>query len=147
MSRSSGRKTDSKRYFDWLYYSYEDLLAARLLINDKRLCEAVIFHCQQAIEKALKGFMLLKQHKLYDGHNITWLCKQAALIDGCFTEWIPKTTELNRFYIETRYPADIHFEITGEYATATLSYTEDFITLVCSLTKFDYKSYHKRIRK
>lgn len=146
MSRSSSHKTDSKRYYDWLYHAYQDLLSAKILIDDKRLYEQVVFHCQQAIEKSLKAFLLYKAHRLFDGHNLTWLCKQAAMLDSEFTPWIEKSTQLNRFYIETRYPADVPANITRAFAEDILISTEKLVDAVCESIKFDYNSYHKRTK-
>lgn len=146
MSRSNSHKTDSKRYYDWLYHAYQDLLSAKILIDDKRLYEQVVFHCQQAIEKSLKAFLLYKAHRLLDGHNLTWLCKQAAMLDSEFTAWIEKSTQLNRFYIETRYPADIPANITRDFAQTVLDDTGRLVDVVCERIKFDYNSYHKRTK-
>lgn len=147
MSRRSNHSSDSKRYYDWLYHAYQDLLAARRLIEDNRLYGPTVFHCQQAIEKSLKAFLLYKHRKLFDGHNLTWLCKQAAMTDQSFTKWISKSTLLNRFYIETRYPADIPDEIDRELAEDILAATEEMMEFICDNIKFDYNSYHKRGKK
>lgn len=147
MSRSSSHSTDSKRYYDWLFHAYQDLLAAKTLIEDSRLYEPTVFHCQQAIEKSLKAYMLYKTHRLFDGHNLTWLCKQAAMLDSGFTKWIGKSTLLNRFYIETRYPADIPTEIDRSLAEDILAATEEMTDFVCDTIKFDFNSYHKRTKK
>ncbi len=147
MSRSSSHSTDSKRYYDWFFHAYEDLLAAKLLIDDNRLLGPAIFHCQQAIEKSLKAFMLFKTRRLLDGHNLTWLCKQAAMLDSGFTKWIGKSTLLNRFYIETRYPADIPEDITRSLAEEILEATNEMMDFVCDAVKFDINSYHRRKRK
>ncbi len=147
MSRKSNHSGDSKRYYDWLFHAYQDLLAARMLIEDRRLFNPTVFHCQQAIEKSLKAFLLYKHRKLFDGHNLTWLCKQAALTDQSFTKWIGKSTLLNRFYIETRYPADIPEEIDRQLVEEILSATEDMMEFICDNIKFDYNSYHYRSKK
>lgn len=147
MSRKSSHSGDSKRYYDWLFHAYQDLLAARMLITDKRLFNPTVFHCQQAIEKSLKAFLLYKHRKLFDGHNLTWLCKQAALTDQSFTKWIGKSTLLNRFYIETRYPADIPEEIDRQLVEEILEATEDMMDFICDNIKFDYNSYHYRSKK
>ena len=147
MSRKSSHSGDSKRYYDWLFHAYQDLLAARMLITDKRLFNPTVFHCQQAIEKSLKAFLLYKHRKLFDGHNLTWLCKQAALTDQSFTKWIGKSTLLNRFYIETRYPADIPEEIDRQLVEEILEATEDMMDFICDSIKFDYNSYHYRSKK
>jgi len=147
MSRKSSHSGDSKRYYDWLFHAYQDLLAARMLIEDRRLFNPTVFHCQQAIEKSLKAFLLYKHRKLFDGHNLTWLCKQAALTDQSFTKWIGKSTLLNRFYIETRYPADIPEEIDRQLVEEILEATEDMMDFICDNIKFDYNSYHYRNKK
>ena len=147
MSRKSSHSGDSKRYYDWLFHAYQDLLAARMLVTDRRLFNPTVFHCQQAIEKSLKAFLLYKHRKLFDGHNLTWLCKQAALTDQSFTKWIGKSTLLNRFYIETRYPADIPEEIDRQLVEEILEATEDMMDFICDNIKFDYNSYHYRSKK
>ena len=140
MSRGSSHSTDSKRYYDWLYHACLDIMSARTLASDSRLTKPVVFHCQQAIEKGLKAFLLYKHRKLFDGHNITWLCKQAAMTDRTFTQWIEKSTMLNRYYIETRYPADIPEEIGKDTAGDILKSAEEMMEFICDIKKFDYSS-------
>ncbi len=144
MSRGSNHTGDSKRYYDWLYHACLDIMSARMLMADERLSKPVVFHCQQAMEKSLKAFLLYKHRKLFDGHNLTWLCKQAAMTDQSFTEWISKSALLNRYYIETRYPADIPEEINRELVKEILESTEKMLGSICELTKFDYRSYRKK---
>ncbi len=112
MGRGRGKPHDSKRYFDWLERAECDLDSARILKdNDGDNCNAA-FHCQQCIEKALKGYLLCKTGKHVDGHNLTFLCRSACRIERRFDEWLDESTSLNRYYIETRYPTDVGFDIT-----------------------------------
>lgn len=143
MSRS-GRDSDSKRYMDWLFHANVDYLSAKNLLEDVRCYSSVAFHCQQCIEKALKGYLLFKKHHLYDGHNLTWLCKQAIQIDPHFEQWLIKCTSLNRYYIETRYPADIPLEIDTDTADALMDSTGEMLNFIADQIRFDYMSYHKR---
>lgn len=143
MSRGE-HKTDSKRCYDWMFYAYSDLYAAKLLMTDKRLYSMAAFHCQQCAEKALKAFLLSKNHKQPDGHNLTWLCKQAALLNGGFTSRIAESTMLNRFYIETRYPADILLEVDRETLEQIAVSAEGLLEFASEQIKFDYASYHKK---
>lgn len=146
MSRGS-KKGDSKRYYDWIYKAWLDRLAARELCGEKLLYPAAAFHCQQCIEKALKGYLLFKSRRLLDGHNLTWLCKQAAMMDGGFVQWIDESAVLGRYYIETRYPADIPLEIDGETMKSLISMSSDMMDFICDATKFDFNSYHKKPKK
>ena len=72
----------------------------------------IAFHCQQAIEKALKGYLLFRTGRHFDGHNLTYLCRQAIQLDSkAFSEYLDESAALNDLYIETRYPTDLPFEI------------------------------------
>ena len=83
------RDNDSKRYFDWLYYAHIDLLAANELMEQPLCYNTVAFHCQQAIEKAIKGYLLYRRHRLYKGccklcyiHEGAGGCRGAGLCSG-----------------------------------------------------------------
>ena len=143
MARSSNKKGDSKRYYDWVYHAVLDRMAAQRLCDDPKLYYTAAFHCQQCIEKALKGFLLFKCRRLFDGHNLTWLCKQAAMMDESFVQWIDESVILNRYYIETRYPADIPLNISDETMSSLMTISGDMLDFICDAIKFDFKSYHK----
>ncbi len=134
---------DSKRYFDWLFHANLDYLAAQNLIQDERCYAATTFHCQQCIEKALKGFMLFKSRRLYDGHNLTWLCKQAMLIDDHFRQFLGDSVSLNKYYIETRYPADIPIEIDYDTVQHIYEITTDMLEFICKEIRYNSNNYNK----
>lgn len=111
MGRRRSNSRDSRRYADWLNAAYDDLRAARTLSTDDTLNNATAFHCQQCVEKALKGFILCRTGNGVDGHNLTWLCRRAVSLDRRFSQWLDESASLNKYYIETRYPTDIPTEI------------------------------------
>jgi HEPN domain-containing protein len=120
---------DSRRYFDWLDHSSADLLAAAKLKEDDRCYDLAAFHCQQSIEKALKAYILLRSGKLVDGHNLTWLCRQAKKYHKGFHQWFEESADLNQCYIETRYPADVDKEIDYKMV-------QDFYTMAKDMYQF-----------
>lgn len=138
------RDGDSKRYFDWLYYAAIDLRAAKLLLDDPRCYNVVSFHCQQCIEKALKGYLLWRRHRLYDGHNLPFLCKQAMAEDENFRQYIQLASEINHYYIESRYPADFLLSMDEEAAQKIIVEANDMLSFIDSLVKFDFASYHAK---
>lgn len=138
------RDNDSKRYFDWLYYAAIDLRCARILAEDNRCLNQVAFHCHQCVEKSIKGYLLWKRHRLYDGHNLPFLCKQAMQDDPHFKKWLPATTNLNHYYIEARYPADFLLQLDEKTSEELLDVTSDILTFVNSLVKFDFASYRQK---
>ena len=106
--RKSG---DSKIYTDWMIFAESDLIAAELLRKNNNTLLLSAFHCHQAIEKALKAFMLSQKGYAPDGHNIIFLYKTAAKVNDGFFDWIDECISLNNYYIQTRYPPDYPLEI------------------------------------
>lgn len=120
MSRRRHKNGDSKLYYDWLDKAEDDMNAAQLLITSDNCYNACAFHCHQAIEKSLKAYLLLFSARSLDGHNLTWLCKQAVREDHRFSRWLAGSALLNGYYIETRYPTDTADDV--EYAEAKESF-------------------------
>jgi len=42
---------------EWLDFADRDLEAARLLVDNEYVSNAVLFHCQQCVEKCLKALL------------------------------------------------------------------------------------------
>jgi HEPN domain-containing protein len=135
MVRYNVSSHDSKKYFVWLEKAKDDLKAAELLLTSEETSEMAAFHCQQCIEKALKGYLLFVTHFNVDGHNLTYLCRQAIKYDAHFTQWLEESTVLNKFYIETRYPADIPLEIKSDYVKTVYKIAADMYNFICSEVK------------
>lgn len=129
--RFSSNKHDSKKYYEWIDKASEDMICAQKLLDDERCYDIAAFHCQQAIEKALKAFLLLKTDKLYDGHNLSWLCKRAVSLDKFFCEWLDECVTLNRCYIETRYPTDTPRQFGDKELRTAYKMAMDMFMFIC----------------
>ena len=129
--RRSHRKSDSKRFYDWVERAGEDMIVAGILMRDDRCYKSSAFHCQQAIEKALKAYILLNTGDLVDGHNISWLCKKAMRLDSKFYEWLDESAVLNKCYIETRYPTDWPFDVSEEDIKVAYKMALDMFEFIC----------------
>lgn len=129
--RPTKHGTDSRKYFDWLEMAARDLLAARLLIEQEQCYEIAGFHCQQSIEKAFKAYLIDRTGMLVDGHNLTWLCRQAVRYHPAFREWMDDTAEMNRLYIETRYPSDIDILLTPNKTRRVYATAKDVYDFIC----------------
>ena len=130
MGRRRSNNRDSRRYNDWLNAAYDDLRAAKALSADDTLNNATAFHCQQCVEKALKGFILSRTGNGVDGHNLTWLCRRATELDKRFSQWIDESAKLNKYYIETRYPTDIPTEIEDSYIPRVVTMAEEIFDYI-----------------
>lgn len=105
---SKPERADSRQYDEWLDKAGGDLLCARALQENDRCYDGAGFHCQQAVEKALKAYLLLRGGQLYEGHSLTWLCRRALRYDRRFAQWFEESAALTHCYIETRYPSDLY---------------------------------------
>ncbi len=102
---------DSRRYLDWYAKAKTDLRGAQILFDAEADNSLVAFHCQQAIEKILKGFVLKHTKELLEGHSLVFLIRRASRIDEEMRRFTKDCAFVNQFYIETRYPADIPDEV------------------------------------
>ena len=133
MSRNRHGKGDSRHYFEWMEYASEDLAAALLLAEDGTCINTACFHCQQAIEKSLKAYLLFMSGHNLDGHNLSWLVRQACKYNSTFGQFISRAAALNSYYIECRYPSDRWETPDPETLAAALSVTRDLYEYICSI--------------
>ena len=83
----------------------KDIRSAKILYEHDADNEIVCFHCQQAIEKYLKGYLICKTGQLQEGHSLIKLLKKAMMHNSVFGSFIKDVAFVNTYYIETRYPA------------------------------------------
>ena len=131
--RRTKHSNDSRRYFDWMEIAARDLLAARILLREEQCLEIVGFHCQQCMEKAFKAYLIHADGIPVDGHNLTWLCRQAAKRAPVFQKWVDATARMNRLYIETRYPSDVELELDMKACKSICEITEEIYETVSHL--------------
>ena len=72
---------DSLRYKDWFEKAAHDLRGAEILIEHDGGNDLVAFHCQQAMERMLKGWLLKTTGELLDGHSLVF-CAGKQLRQG-----------------------------------------------------------------
>lgn len=91
----------------WLRYAQEDLAAARAIFADKHLPSRVVcFHCQQAVEKALKAALLHGGVMFPRTHDLNLLAR--LLPDASSIKKVcPDLSGLMVYAAETRYPGDL----------------------------------------
>lgn len=129
--RKNAGYSDSRRYYDWIGRASEDLTCAMLLLREDECYNCIAFHCQQAIEKALKSYILIKTNQPVDGHNLTWLCKRAMKYNQQFHTWLADSAALNKCYIETRYPSDMYPTITYEDVRQYVQMAKEMYAFIC----------------
>ncbi|MBW8051826.1 MAG: HEPN domain-containing protein [Cytophagales bacterium] len=89
----------------WLSKAKDDLVAARRLIEiEPYILDPACFHCQQAVEKFLKAYLVFKEFNFEKTHNIKYLLVECSNFDEDFKNIDVKN--INDFAVVIRYPDD-----------------------------------------
>ncbi|MBN1798032.1 MAG: HEPN domain-containing protein [Spirochaetales bacterium] len=115
----------------WIIKANNDMRAATILLEsgEKDLPnDAICFHCQQAVEKYLKAFLVFKSERINLTHNLADLVKACMKHDERFKEILEKAEMLTPFAIEIRYPDDM--------LLPSLSETKDFFRIALEIKEF-----------
>ena len=96
----------------WLETADSDLTAAKSLLQYMQPIsyEIICFHCQQAVEKYLKWFLVLQDIEPPKTHDLEELEKQCEAIYPLFFEIYEKCSILSKYAIKTRYPNEMRVE-------------------------------------
>ena len=106
--------TGTKRYNEWFNQALKDVQGAEILFEHGADYGLVCFHCQQAAEKYLKGYLIYKSGRLYEGHSLVKLCKLAMKYENGFNRFLKDCSFVNSYYIETRFPAEEPMHVTND---------------------------------
>lgn len=99
--------TDAKMLLvqSWLTKAKRDLASAHVLAsNDPPLLDTAIYHCQQAAEKAVKGYLVYCDQEFERIHDIEVLIRLAMSRVEEFVNWIDIGIELTPYARIYRYP-------------------------------------------
>jgi HEPN domain-containing protein len=121
---------DSLRYNEWLEKASRDIKSAKVLKENDCGNDVVAFHCQQAVEKSLKGYLLKQTMQVAEGHSLIYLCKEASAYNLSFKKHIKDCAFVNQYYIETRYPADMPLIVSDDEVNECISIAEKIYKMV-----------------
>ncbi len=99
-------KKELKEYIQkWFVKAEHDLIAAKTLLEYNPLVlDVVCFHCQQAVEKYLKAYLVFKEKDIERTHNLNFLQTQCSEFDSDFSKF--DFNVLGEFAVDIRYPDD-----------------------------------------
>jgi HEPN domain-containing protein len=96
---------DSNDFSLWIQFAKNDLLVAKELDVEKHFVRrAILVHCQQAVEKYLKAFLLFKNESNSRIHDLLILCKKCEKYDEGFVSFEEDLTWISVHYLQSRYP-------------------------------------------
>ena len=115
LNYDKGRKRDS---FTMDRKASHDLIAAEILIQANLLIlDIACFHCQQAVEKYLKSFLVYHNRDFIFTHNLEYLAQKCSEIDTDFSDL--DMQNLTLYAVRARYP---HDHVTPELLETTAYY-------------------------
>jgi len=123
---------DKELVAEWFRFADIDIDTA-LLLKDMRPqhYEVICFHCQQAAEKYIKGFLISKDQMPPKTHDLDHLCHLCAEHEQIFLDLLPQCLYLTRFAVQPRYPKEM--PITSTDVKQAIQYTleiKDFSVIV-----------------
>ena len=87
----------------WLKYALDDLSWTKSNLNEE-IWFGACFTAQQAVEKALKAYLISKGKVIKKVHDLRGLLEECTRIDPSFENLKEKCSTLNTYYAPTRYP-------------------------------------------
>jgi HEPN domain-containing protein len=91
----------------WFAKASNDLRAAEALTaTSPPLFDEAVFHCQQAAEKALKGFLAWNGRTFRKTHNLEEIGEQCLAIDPSLRGVIDQAVPLSEYAWKFRYPGE-----------------------------------------
>ena len=126
----------------WIIKGDHDLGTAKItFLHIPEYLDTVTFHCQQAVEKYLKAFLVFLSKPFRFSHDLVYLLDLISENDPDFTNYYDSISELQGYAVEIRYPDDTIF-LSQENVKQAISIAKDvrdFVTLKMDIT-IDYNS-------
>jgi len=110
----------------WIEKGDHDLGTAQVtFLYIPRYRDTIAFHCQQAVEKYLKGYLFLNNTDFKRTHNLNYLLSLVSQFDSVNDDLYDKVAELEDFSVEIRYP-DTSIDLSDEDINQALSIAREF---------------------
>lgn len=114
----------------WFQKATNDLRGADIdLAAAPPLVEDALFHCQQAAEKAMKGYLTAHERVFRKTHDLDELARACEAIDPTLKAVLLEARDLTVFAWEFRYPGDSQVPPEGE-AVQTLALARQVVSVL-----------------
>lgn len=118
-----------KEFSECLRYATEDFDSAEILFNQYRKpINVICYHCQQAAEKCLKGFLVSRGVEFERTHDLLRIIDECIKIEESFSAIVRYCMKLNPYSVITRYPSEL--ELIDSDAESALVQARTIITHV-----------------
>jgi HEPN domain-containing protein len=114
----------------WLEIVRKDLRRARKDLDSPPADpESAFFHCQQAIEKAMKAFLIWHGHGFKRTHDLANLGTQCIVLDQSLRPLVLRVASLTDYAVEFRYPSDLAVP-TADQAEEAIALASEFVSAI-----------------
>ncbi len=105
----------------WITKGDHDLGTAKITyLHIPEYLDTVTFHCQQAVEKYLKAFLVFHSTSFKLTHDLIYLLDLITQIDVEFEKFYDTVSELQGYAVEIRYPNETIFLSNDKVENAIL---------------------------
>ena len=89
----------------WLLKAGHDLATAKIVASQlPDFDDTVAFHCQQAIEKSFKGYLVYLDIEFKHVHDLGYLLNLIGIKDDSLDLYFEKVDMISRYAVQIRYP-------------------------------------------
>lgn len=97
--------TNQERISTWLEKGDHDLSSAKIIfLHLPQNIDVVGFHCQQAVEKYLKAYLIFLYKEFKPVHDLTYLLNLIIPYDKDFDGFYEPVARLDSYAVKIRYP-------------------------------------------
>jgi HEPN domain-containing protein len=124
----------------WIVKGDHDLGTAKITyLHIPEYLDTVIFHCQQAVEKYLKAYLIFKSTSFKLSHDLIYLLDLITQTDPEIENYYETVSELQGYAVEIRYPNETIY-LSNEKVEKAMTIAKnirEFVTSKMSIT-IDY---------
>ncbi|MFZ0456058.1 MAG: HEPN domain-containing protein [Ignavibacteriaceae bacterium] len=118
---------------NWLIKAKRDLNTAKRLSKEPEpYLDTAIYHCQQAVEKAVKGFLVFNDIRFEKTHDIEVLIQLAIPVNEEFSNWLDAGETLTPYATAYRYPGE-NVEPSKEEFDEALKTASDIFSFILNI--------------
>lgn len=121
----------------WISKGDHDLGTAKITyLHIPEYLDTVTFHCQQAVEKYLKAYLIFNSTAFKFTHDLIYLLELITQKDSDFESYYDTVSELQGYAVEIRYPNETIYLSNEkvEKAMIVAKDVRDFVTRKMNIT-------------
>lgn len=114
----------------WIEKADHDLITAQLIFQHiPEYYDTIGFHCQQAVEKYLKAYLIYLELDFKPKHQLSYLLDLISQKEKIEEDIYDKSEKLEQFAVELRYP-DIIIKPTKNEISELINITEQIVIYI-----------------